>query len=114
MLSLEEIAQIKAEIERRERLRQECTDTGIRNRIGTWIEAEKKKLTSDPSKEGTGYSLKKKSSPHALQVEVVKLQPTKPTPEPLNGTRSHCRQHTSAAPEAGWNSRALTSTNLSA
>jgi len=51
MLSLEEIAQIKAEIERLERLRKECTDTGIRNRVGLWIEAEKKKLASDPSKE---------------------------------------------------------------
>ena len=53
MLSLGEIAQIKGEIERLERLRKECTNTGIRNRIGAWIEAEKKKLTSDPSKEGT-------------------------------------------------------------
>jgi hypothetical protein len=53
MLSLGEIAQIKAEIERLERLRKECTNSGIRNRIGTWIEGKKKKLTSDPSKEGT-------------------------------------------------------------
>jgi hypothetical protein len=52
MLSPGEIAQIKAEIERLERLRKECTDTGIRNRIGAWIEAEKKKLASDPSKVG--------------------------------------------------------------
>jgi hypothetical protein len=53
MLSLEEIEQIKAEIERLERLRKECTDTGIRNRIGAWIEAEKKKLASEPSKEAS-------------------------------------------------------------
>jgi hypothetical protein len=51
MLSLEEIAQIKAEIERLERLRKEWTDTGIRTRTGAWIEAEKKKLAPDPSKE---------------------------------------------------------------
>jgi hypothetical protein len=51
MLSPGEVAQIKAEIERLERLRKECTDTGIRNQIGAWIEADKKKLASDPSKE---------------------------------------------------------------
>jgi hypothetical protein len=51
MLSVEEIAQVKAEIERLERLRKACTDTGIRNRIRAWIEAEKKKLASGPSKE---------------------------------------------------------------
>jgi hypothetical protein len=50
MLSLGEIAQIRAEIERLERLRKECTDTGIRNQIEAWIEAEKRKLASDPSK----------------------------------------------------------------
>jgi hypothetical protein len=33
---------------RLERLRKECTDTGVRNQIGAWIEAEKKKLASDP------------------------------------------------------------------
>jgi hypothetical protein len=46
----EEIAGIKAEIERLERLREECTDIGIRNRIEAWIEAEKKKLPFDQSK----------------------------------------------------------------
>ena len=45
MLSPEEIAQIKAEIERLEKLRAECTDGGIRKRIEAWIEAEKKKLS---------------------------------------------------------------------
>jgi len=53
MLSLGEIAQIRAEIERLERLRKECTDSGIRNQIEAWIEAEKRKLASDPSKEGS-------------------------------------------------------------
>jgi hypothetical protein len=40
MLSLGEIAQIKAEIERLERLHGGCTDGGIRERIKAWIEAE--------------------------------------------------------------------------
>ena len=44
MLSPGEITQIKAEIERLERLREECIDGGIRKRIEAWIEAEKKKL----------------------------------------------------------------------
>jgi hypothetical protein len=44
MLSPGEIAQTKAEIERLEKLREACTDSGIRKRIEAWIEAEKKKL----------------------------------------------------------------------
>lgn len=46
MLPPEEIAQIKAEIERLEKLREDCTNSGIRERIVAWIEAEKKKLES--------------------------------------------------------------------
>jgi hypothetical protein len=37
MLSPGEIAQIKAEIERLEQLRKNCTDSGIRERIEAWI-----------------------------------------------------------------------------
>jgi len=44
MRSLGEIALIKAEIERLEKLREECADSGIRKLIEAWIEAEKKKL----------------------------------------------------------------------
>jgi hypothetical protein len=41
-----ERVQIKAEIERLERLHKGCTDGGIQERIQAWIEAEKKKLPS--------------------------------------------------------------------
>jgi len=44
MLSPGEITQIKAEIERLEKLRKECGDSGILERIDAWIKAEKKKL----------------------------------------------------------------------
>jgi len=44
MLPPGEIAQIKTEIERLEKLREECNDSGIRKRIADWIEAEKEKL----------------------------------------------------------------------
>ena len=44
MLSPGEIAQIKAEIERLEKARKECTDSGIRQRIDVWIAEQKKKL----------------------------------------------------------------------
>jgi hypothetical protein len=49
-LTPEEMAQIKEEIERLEKLRNECTDSGIRERIDAWTKAEKKKLESDRSK----------------------------------------------------------------
>jgi hypothetical protein len=49
MLPTEEIAKIKAEIERLEQLHKECTDRGIRERIEAWIKAERTKLESDPS-----------------------------------------------------------------
>jgi hypothetical protein len=50
MLSPGEIAQIKAEIERLEKLREECSDSGILERIEAWIEAEKKKLKPEAPK----------------------------------------------------------------
>lgn len=50
MLSPEEIAQIKEEIERLEKLREICTDRSIRERIEAWIKAEKKKLEPQHSK----------------------------------------------------------------
>ena len=48
MPSPDEIAQIKAEVERLEKHREQCSDSGIRKRIEAWIEAEKKKLAKTP------------------------------------------------------------------
>lgn len=56
-LTPEEMAQIKEEIERLEKLRNECTDSGIRERIDAWIKAEKKKLESDRSKPKVGSTI---------------------------------------------------------
>ena len=47
MLTPGERAQIKAEIERLEKARKECSDGGIRKRIEVWIKEQKKKLESD-------------------------------------------------------------------
>jgi hypothetical protein len=44
MLSRGEVAIIRAEIERLEKALNECTDSGIRDRIKAWIAEEKKKL----------------------------------------------------------------------
>jgi len=46
MLSPGEIAQIKAEIERLEHLREECRDSGIQKVIEAWIATAKEKLES--------------------------------------------------------------------
>jgi hypothetical protein len=46
----EEITRIRAEIERLERLLEECADSGIQKVIEAWIEAEKKKLNSGRQK----------------------------------------------------------------
>jgi hypothetical protein len=46
VLSLGEIAVIKAEIEKLEKARRECNDSGIQKRIDDWIEEQKKKLES--------------------------------------------------------------------
>jgi hypothetical protein len=43
MLSPGEIAQIKAEMKRLEKVRDECTDSGIRQRIEAWLKKEKLK-----------------------------------------------------------------------
>jgi|HubBroStandDraft_5_1064220.scaffolds.fasta_scaffold03208_9 hypothetical protein len=46
VLSPEEVATIKAEIERLEKARRDCNDGGIRKRIDAWIEEHKEKLES--------------------------------------------------------------------
>jgi hypothetical protein len=50
MLSRGEVAIIRAEIERLEKAVEECTDSGIRDRIKAWIEEEQKKLVGEDSK----------------------------------------------------------------
>jgi hypothetical protein len=44
MLSRGDVAIIRAEIERLEKARRECTDTSLQKRIDTWIEEQKQKL----------------------------------------------------------------------
>ncbi|MGB6385444.1 MAG: hypothetical protein WBD25_19975 [Terriglobales bacterium] len=46
MLSREEVAKIRTEIERLGKARAECTDGGIQKLIDAWIEQQKKKLVS--------------------------------------------------------------------
>jgi hypothetical protein len=46
MLSREEVDKIRAEIERLEKARAECADSGIAKLIDTWIGKEKQKLIS--------------------------------------------------------------------
>lgn len=47
MLSRGDVAIIRAEIERLEKARRECTDIGLQKRIDTWIEEQKQKLISE-------------------------------------------------------------------
>ena len=49
MLSREEVAKIRAELERLEKARAECTDGGIQKLIDAWIEEQKRKLASNKS-----------------------------------------------------------------
>ena len=49
MLSREEVAKIRAEIERLEKAREDCNDGGIRKSIDSWIEEQKEKLISEIS-----------------------------------------------------------------
>ena len=50
MLSREEIANIKAEIERLEKALAECNDSGLQRQIEAWIADQKRKLTAQESK----------------------------------------------------------------
>jgi hypothetical protein len=50
MLSREEVAKIRGEIERLEKLRENCNDGGIKKSIDSWIEEQKKKLSEDKPK----------------------------------------------------------------
>jgi hypothetical protein len=51
MLSSGAIAQIKAEIERLEDLRNKCNDHGIQKVIEGWIEEQKKQLAEGTAKD---------------------------------------------------------------
>ena len=53
MLSSRDKATIEAELERLQKAQRECTDGGIRKKIEEWIEAEKKKLHSEPETKKT-------------------------------------------------------------
>ncbi|MGA3193389.1 MAG: hypothetical protein ABSD39_00170 [Terriglobales bacterium] len=44
MTTPEEVVKIRAEIEKLEKARRECADSGIQKRIDNWIEKEKRKL----------------------------------------------------------------------
>jgi hypothetical protein len=50
MLSPTEIATIRAELERLEKARKDCTDSGLRRWIEAEIEKQKKKLASEQGK----------------------------------------------------------------
>jgi hypothetical protein len=57
MLSPTEIATIRAELQRLENARRDCTDTGLRKWIEAMIEEQKQKLVSEQGKRvanGTG------------------------------------------------------------
>ena len=47
MLAAEEVAKIKAEVEKFEDALRECTDSGIRKLIEDWIADAKKRLEAD-------------------------------------------------------------------
>jgi|HubBroStandDraft_1064217.scaffolds.fasta_scaffold888494_1 hypothetical protein len=49
MLSPEEVAKIKSEIEALEKARQACADTGIEKQIDVWIEKLRRQIPSKPS-----------------------------------------------------------------
>jgi hypothetical protein len=49
MLSPGEIAKIKADIEKLDKARHVCADSGVRQLMEAWIEEEKKKLEADQS-----------------------------------------------------------------
>jgi len=53
MISRTDVAVIRAEIERLEKARDECTDSGLQRRIDAWIEEQKRRLVSEGGSKGT-------------------------------------------------------------
>jgi hypothetical protein len=47
MISRNEVAIIRSEIERLQKARNDCTDSGLQLRIDAWIEEQKQKLVAD-------------------------------------------------------------------
>jgi hypothetical protein len=53
MISRNDVSVIRAEIERLQKARTECTDSGVQKRIDDWIEEQKRKLVPEDSSKGT-------------------------------------------------------------
>jgi hypothetical protein len=53
MISRTDVAIIRAEIERLQKARDKCTDSGVLKQIDAWIEEQKQKLVAQDSSEGT-------------------------------------------------------------
>lgn len=47
MIPRNEVAAIRSEIERLQKARHECADTGLQKRIDMWIEEQKRKLVGE-------------------------------------------------------------------
>lgn len=52
MISRTEVADIRAEIERLQKARQEYTDSGVQRQIDAWIEEQKRKLVDEDGSKG--------------------------------------------------------------
>ena len=59
MLSREELAVIRAEIERLEKARDACNDSGIRKQIDFWIGEQRQMLLFESKKRGPSSDLKR-------------------------------------------------------
>ena len=50
MIPRNEVAAIRSEIERLQKARTDCTDSGLQQRIDAWIEEQKQKLVAEGQK----------------------------------------------------------------
>jgi hypothetical protein len=67
MISRNEVAIIRSEIERLQKARNDCTDSGLQLRIDAWIEEQKQKLVADerpktPAPRRPGENMRPRSS----------------------------------------------------
>ena len=71
MISRSDVAVIRAEIQRLQKARDECTDSGVQKQIDAWIEEQKRKLVAEDSSKGTASP----PSPGSMSVTAIYHQP---------------------------------------
>jgi hypothetical protein len=79
MIARSDVAVVRAEIQRLQKARDECTDSGVQKRIDVWIEEQKRKLVGEEfnvAEPAILVRLENESNPTEARSSVANADPT--------------------------------------